>query len=279
MDASIGSPTSNSITTVSSDTVTNNPLAPFVIEGFEQLNKWKECLVDATAPKRMVFEHNRKRAAGNGFPSSIEIGDTFGLTEHEVSALFGWTTGDYRFINPIARGEETVEFEDYPFLPTQLTKAKCRLHRNDVLPYVQVLNSALSKLPLLVSSQVLWRGHRRKLLETSVGSKVVMKGFTSVSRDRDNALAFCVKANEGRSNRRTLLAFLDHHSSRCIAKFSARKDEMEVMFPLDSTFEVVCEPEGTSEKDKQAVREAVERLRKELPDAEIDLVYLKEVRA
>ena len=39
------------------------------------------------------------------------------------------------------------------------------------------------------------------------------------------------------------------------------------------------EPEHSSvEEDKQAVKEAVERLRKDMPDAEIDLVYLKEVK-
>ena len=268
----------SSVASVGSGTaVANDPLTPLIIEAFEKLDKWKGCLLDA-APSRMVFEHNRKRAAGNGFPSSIEIGKRFGLTDHEISALFGWTTGDYRFLNPIARGGDTVDFEDYPFLPTKLVKATCRLHRDDVMPYVHVLNSALLKLPPLVNSKLLWRGHRRRLSQKSIGSRVVMKGFTSVSRDRDNALAFCVKANEGRSNQRTLLAFLENHSSRCIAKFSARKDEMEVMFPLNTTFEVVAEPEDSSKEDKKAVDEAVERLRNDLPDAEIDLVYLKEVQ-
>ena len=204
---------------------------------------------------------------------------------HEIAAIFGWTTGDYRFINPIARGEPIVVFEDYPFLPDQLTKASCRLHRNDVLPYIRVLNSALLKLPPLVvssSSQILlWRGHRRKLPKNVVGSKILMKGFTSVTRDRDTALEFCIKSSEGRSNQRTLLAFVEHSTSRCVAKFSARKDEMEVLFPLDTTFEVVEEPDPENscvEEDKQAVKEAVERLRKDIPDAEIDLVYLKEIK-
>ena len=107
----------SSVASVGSGTaVASDPLTPLIIEAFEKLDKWKGCLLDA-APSRMVFEHNRKRAAGNGFPSSIEIGKKFGLTDHEISALFGWTTGDYRFLNPIARGGDTVDFEDYPFLP------------------------------------------------------------------------------------------------------------------------------------------------------------------
>lgn len=293
MDASIT--TANTVSVSSSvDAITSNTpqLPSFIIEGFEKLDKWKECLLvastsSATPPKRMVFEHNRKRAANNGFPSSIEIGTkSYGLTVHEVAALFGWTTGDYRFLNPIARGEQTVVFDDYPFLPNQLTKASCRLHRDDVLPYIHILNSALLKLPPLVSStQILWRGHRRKLLQKkTLGSKILMKGFTSVTRDRDTALEFCIKSNEGRSKQRTLLAFVQHSTSRCISKFSARKDEMEVLFPLDTTFEVVAEPHhdehsssSSVEEDKQAVKEAVERLRKDMPDAEIDLVYLKEI--
>eukprot|EP00568_Trieres_chinensis_P005693 CAMPEP_0183291192 /NCGR_PEP_ID=MMETSP0160_2-20130417/690_1 /TAXON_ID=2839 ORGANISM="Odontella Sinensis, Strain Grunow 1884" /NCGR_SAMPLE_ID=MMETSP0160_2 /ASSEMBLY_ACC=CAM_ASM_000250 /LENGTH=261 /DNA_ID=CAMNT_0025451957 /DNA_START=45 /DNA_END=830 /DNA_ORIENTATION=- len=247
---------------------TSDPIGPSIIEAFETLDKWKGCRVDG-APKRMVYEHNRSRAAGSGFPSCMELGLSRGLSEHEVASLFGWTTGDYRW--------ETVEFEDYPFLPNKMTKVKCHLTRDDVMPYVHVLGSALSKLPPLLSTQTLWRGHRRKLDSTDVGGIVILKGFTSVTRDRDTASEFVTKANEGRSGERTLLAFLDHKSSRCIAKFSALNNEMEVMFPLDTTFEIVSPPEGGSGEDQKAVEAAVRRLQKEMPEAEIDLVYLKEI--
>ena len=72
LDASLLSlSTMSSVASVGSGTaVANDPLTPLIIEAFEKLDKWKGCLLDA-APSRMVFEHNRKRAAGNGFPSSI----------------------------------------------------------------------------------------------------------------------------------------------------------------------------------------------------------------
>mmetsp|Transcript_12843 Transcript_12843/g.17194 ORF Transcript_12843/g.17194 Transcript_12843/m.17194 type:complete len:294 (+) Transcript_12843:114-995(+) len=257
------------------------PLPSQYIEEFEKLNKWKGCLIDG-APERFVYAHNRARAAGSGFPTSLAMGLDQGLTEHEVAAIFGWSTGDYRMINPIARGQSEVAFEDYPFLPNKLTKATCVLSRDDVIPYVHVLSSALSKLPPLANNaQRLWRGHRR-YINAEVGSTIVLRGFTSVTRDRDNALAFAAKPNEGTSSQRTLISFVEHFSGRCISKLSARRDEMEVMFPLDTTFEVVPRPDYDDDDDDSddisAVLAAKERLKKTIPDVDINLVYLKEVK-
>ena len=146
------------------------------------------------------------------------------------------------------------------------------------MPYIDVLSSALHKLPAMTAArQILWRGHRRPLEQTTVGTTFVLKGFSSVSRDRDNALSFAEKTNEGRSSKRTLLAVMEHSSSRCLAKLSARKDEVEVIFPLDTTFEVIAPPPDRMEQDHFAVQAAAERLRKVIPDAEIELVYIREV--
>lgn len=108
-------------------------------------------------------------------------------------------------VNPIARGLDEVEFDDYPLLP-KLTKATCKLNKADVLPYVRVLSSALTKLPALVGTERLWRGHRRSV-SYELGSIITLNGFTSVSRDRTAAIEFAAKANEGRSAQRTLLVF------------------------------------------------------------------------
>jgi len=224
----------------------------------------------------MVYEHNRSRAASTGFPSRLIIGSNLGLTDHETAAIFGWTTGDYRLVNPIARGSQEVEFEDYPFLPNKTTKAKCRLSREDVIPYALFLSSALSKLPALPSQQMLWRGHRRRV-NNKVGNVIAMKGFTSATRDRENALEFTVKSNEGSSDKRTLLGILEHPSGRCISKISARSDEMEVLFPTNTSFEVVGPPVDTEKEDRLAVQKAEEKLREKMPFAEIDLVYVREV--
>mmetsp|Transcript_10912 Transcript_10912/g.16090 ORF Transcript_10912/g.16090 Transcript_10912/m.16090 type:complete len:262 (-) Transcript_10912:261-1046(-) len=246
------------------------------IEGFKKLDKWKES-PDAQVPQHFVYEHNRKRASNMGFPSRFQVGLSLNLTEHQVAAVFGWTTGDYRFLNPIARGQQQVEFEDYPFLPSNLTKMTFRLDRDDVLPYVNVLESALLKLTSSIPrKQRLWRGHRR-LVSRDLGSTVVLNGFTSATRDREKALSFVEKADEGKSNQRTLLAFDYHFSSRCISRISARRDEMEVLFPIDSTFEVVKAPEHDLEHDLEVVEAAITRFQKTMPNAKINLLYLKEV--
>jgi hypothetical protein len=251
-------------------------LDPQTIKAYEALDKWKGC-ASSDAPVRLVYKHNRSRAAGAGFPTRLTIGSNLGLSDHETAAIFGWTTGDYRLLNPIARGSTVAEFDEYPFLPQDMAKVTCKLTREDVLPYIRVLNSALSKLPPLSSQQRLWRGHRRKLMPSSVGSIVRMKGFTSVTRDRDNALDFVTKSNEGRSKQRTLIGVLDHSSGKCISKLSARPGEMEVLFSADTTFEVVDPPGDTGSDDLKAVQSAAERMRENIPGADIDLIYIREV--
>jgi len=142
-----------------------------------------------------------------------------------------------------------------------------------------VLHSALSKLPDLPSRhQRLWRGHRRKVTPSpTIGDIVTMEGFVSVTRDRESALEFATKANEGRSNERTLVAFLEHSSAKCVAKLSARSGETEALFPPGAMFEVVEPPGDTADEDGMAVRRAVERMRQNVPGADIDLVYVREV--
>ena len=252
------------------------------IDAYERLDKWKRCVSDgspgvAELPQRLVYKHNRSRAAGTGFPTRLAVGKKAGLTDHETAAIFGWTTGDYRLLNPIARGQDAVEFDEYPFLPTKLTKVKCKLTREEVMPYVHVLSTALSKMPALSSQKMrLWRGHRRLIRPSKVGSIIAMRGFTSVTRDREKALEFATKSNEGRSSKRTLVGILEHSNARALSKISARSDEVELLFPLETTFEVVDPPEEASD-DLRAVQRAAESMRADQPDAEIELVYVREV--
>ena len=195
--------------------------------------------------------------------------------------MFGWTTGDYRLINPIARDVEArvVEFDEYPFLPQDTVKVKCQLAREDVLPYIRVLQSALSRLPALQERQRLWRGHRRQLCNTRPGSMIRLEGFTSTTRDRDRALEFATKANEGRSQKRTLMCILQHENAKCISKLSARREEGEVLFSPGTILEVVDPPGDTYKDDADAVQRAVERMRKldSMSEAMIELIYTKEV--
>ncbi|CAE8592984.1 unnamed protein product [Polarella glacialis] len=244
------------------------------IEVFERLDKWKRC--DREVGEFLVCQQNTSRAKYNGFPSTLEVGIAQGLTSHEVAALFGWTTGDFRFINPIARGLQEVTFEDYP---NAATKVLCSLTRHEVLPYVQLISSALRKLPAC-PGQRLWRGHRRAV-PSELGTVLVLRGFTSASYDRDESIRFAAQVNAGKSVKRTLIAFEEHFSGRSIAKLSARRREAEVLFPLDTRFQVVAGPVA-SEADSDelsAVQSAVEEMRATLPEADIRIVYLREVSA
>lgn len=247
------------------------------LEGFEALNKWKSCEREGVG-ECLVYKHNRTRAANEGFPSRLEVGNAQGLTDQEVAAVLGWTTGDFRFINPIARGQDEVEFEEY--FGTEDASgsktAKCRLTQQEVLPYVQVLNHTLLKMPAVDSSQRLWRGHRRPI-PAEVGTVIMLRGFTSVSNFVDEAVGFVGRANLGKSPKRTILAFQQHRGGRGISKLSARRQEAEVLFPLNSCFEVVAGDADTIAADDKVAREAEALLRKELPEAEIRIVYLKEV--
>lgn len=247
------------------------------LEGFESLDKWKRCEREGVG-ECLVYKHNRTRAANEGFPSRLEVGKAEGLTDHEVAAVLGWTTGDFRFINPIARGEDDVEFEEY-FGTADASgskTSKCRLTREEVLPYVQVLNHTLLKMPAAAGSQRLWRGHRRPV-PAPVGTVIMLRGFTSVSNNSDEAVGFVSRANLGKSPKRTILAFQQHRGGRAISKLSARRQEAEVLFPLNSCFEVVAEDENTSAADEKLAREAEATLQKELPEAEVRIVYLREV--
>ncbi|CAE7253768.1 unnamed protein product [Symbiodinium microadriaticum] len=246
------------------------PAAPELevnVRAFELLDKWKNC--DRTVGQSLVYAQNKLRAENEGFPSIMEVGRGMGLTQHEVAAVLGWTTGDFRLINPIARGQEEVEFEDFP----RGQRTMCRLSRVDVMPYVQVLHGAVQKLPALSSTQPLYRGHRREVA-LPVGSVVLLPGFTSTSYDMDGAVAFAKQANQGRSAKRTLLVIQESFSGRLIAKLSARKYEAEVLFPIDTTFKVV---ETSTSPATEAAANATEELRRSMSEAEIRVVCLCEV--
>ena len=108
---------------------------------------------------------------------------------------------------------------------------------------------------------------------------VSLQGFISTTRDREKALEFATKSNEGRSQRRTLLCILQHHNAKCISKLSARRQEGEVLFSSGTVLEVVDPPGDTFQEDIQAVKRATERMRESgsMPEATIDLIYVREV--
>lgn len=239
-----------------------------VVEAFERLDKWRGC--ERNIGQHLVCKENIKRAKYSGFPSSLELAEQAGLTQQEAAALFGWSTGDFRFVNQVARGAPEAVFDDYP----QGQKATCRLSRAEVEPYVAMVSTALRKLPA-ECPQRLWRGHRRPL-STDLAAIVTLDGFASFAQDRDEALKFVKQANAGTSSQRTVLVVESHHSGRSISRFSARRQEAEVLFPLGCRFRVVEPPPEAADQDAGAVEAALAELRTALPDATIDVVHLQE---
>eukprot|EP00413_Alexandrium_margalefii_P038317 CAMPEP_0204599340 /NCGR_PEP_ID=MMETSP0661-20131031/54769_1 /ASSEMBLY_ACC=CAM_ASM_000606 /TAXON_ID=109239 /ORGANISM="Alexandrium margalefi, Strain AMGDE01CS-322" /LENGTH=257 /DNA_ID=CAMNT_0051610055 /DNA_START=127 /DNA_END=900 /DNA_ORIENTATION=- len=244
------------------------------IKAFEQLNKWSRCDHDIGA--FMVYGQHLQRAENTGFPSVLEFGKEVGLTSHQVAALLGWTTGDFRFVNPIARGAAEVSFEEY----SSGSKALCRLTKDEVVPYVNVISSALHVLPRVLAGQRLWRGHRMPI-SGELGAVFTLRGFTSATYDRDEALRFAAQVTDpAAASQRTLIAIEGHCSGRSIAKFSARRGELEVLFPLDRHFQVLPRPDGVKvDEDERAVQNVVQGMRGSLPEAEVCIVYVREVDA
>ena len=150
------------------------------------------------------------------------------------------------------------------------------LTRDQVLPYIEILKVALSKLPS--DGQRAWRGHKRHLPK-EIGAKIALEGFTSATMDRDLALEFCTKMDGGKSScsDRTLICILSSTSGKSISKFSARPEEMEMIFPPDTIFEVVNPPEDTFGDDQQAAQAATRKLQQDSPEATIEMVYVIQV--
>eukprot|EP00929_Paragymnodinium_shiwhaense_P027668 TRINITY_DN16194_c0_g1_i11.p1 TRINITY_DN16194_c0_g1~~TRINITY_DN16194_c0_g1_i11.p1 ORF type:complete len:295 (-),score=48.27 TRINITY_DN16194_c0_g1_i11:396-1280(-) len=241
---------------------------------FERLDKWKRCERPGVG-SCLVYDANLSRARFDGFPSALENGQQWGLTTHEVAAVFGWSTGDYRFVNPIARGASEVRFEDYP---SGSEPAMCALTREEVSPYIYFLSSALRKLPSDVSSNWMWRGHHRRI-DGGPGSVVVFEGFTSASFNRDEAVKFAIKDPvPEKSHTRTLLVFQETCTGKLISKLSARRREAEVLFPIGAAFEVMPPPSDSERSaDEAAANEAQQAMRKHIDDAEVHVVYLREL--
>ena len=221
--------------------------------------------------------------------------DRRGLSPPQVAALFGWTTGDFRFVNPVARGADGVSFDELPpgfgFAPV-----RCSLTRREVLPYVAVLVSALQALPAPVRLGArVWRGHARAV-PAECGQILLLPGFTSCSYSADEAIRFATQHYSPlKCGARSLLVIDEHSSGRDVRAFSARRREAEVLFPADTAFEVLTrlkvqvDDEHSSSSSQQAssaalapdvraaLRDALREMRRASPAAELEVVHLREV--
>uniref|UniRef100_A0A7S2I4Y3 NAD(+)--protein-arginine ADP-ribosyltransferase n=1 Tax=Alexandrium andersonii TaxID=327968 RepID=A0A7S2I4Y3_9DINO len=219
------------------------------VEDFEKLDKYAHC--SGKVDPYMVYQRNLDLT-----PKAVrDAGVAAGLSAQETVAIFGWTLGDFEFINKVAWGADNVTFGVEPF-----GYPHCTLYKAEVAPYIEVLVSALKKLPPAAPG-TLWRGSKRTLGRLG---KVIKGGFDSTSRSFGSALNF-VKNSGG-----SLWAVESHSSGKDISMFSDKPAEGEVLFPAGSELDVVdCSPAVVTDEIRQKVRAA------ETPAAPIDIICLK----
>lgn len=229
------------------------------VEGFEELDKYAHCNGEVDGYNDYMVYSRNLALAGKGV---LTAGQEAGLIQQETVAIFGWSLGDFEFINKIAWGADEVKFGVEPFgYPT------CTLYKSEVWPYIEVLGSGLQKLPSAPPA-TLWRGS--KMTAEELG-KVITGGFSATSFDFGAAFNF-VKRSGG-----SLWAIESHTSGKDISTFSDRPAEGEVLFPAGSRLEIVeCAPTTVDDARQQMVKEAEEELQRHDPTKKIDIICIKE---
>jgi len=217
----------------------------------------------------MVYERNLKNAAE--YPREIlQAGQKAGLTQVETVAIYGWSLAEYEYINPIAWGKDEADLWIYP-----AHQYKCSLSKAEVWPEIEVLNSALSKLPPAEPlGATLWRGSKQSAEE--LGNEII-GGYSSTSRVFDEAFNF-VQSKGG-----SLWAVESHTSGKDITVFTEAgqpfvKSEDEVLFAAGSRLGVVqCSSSTIDAEKQQKIDTARGHLARE--GKTIDIICLKELPA
>jgi len=223
------------------------------IDAFENLDLNVNC--DPSRAPYNLYQSNLRGA--RSFWPVLQNGQQAGLTEQETVAIFGWTWRDYLLINPIAWGADEVQAPGYLFFGTH--ESLCTLYKADVLPAMEVLNSALNKLPP-VQNVTLWRGSPQSADELG---DVITGGFSSTSPNLVRALGFA-----GQS----LWVIESFTSGKDITNFSVVGYEEEVLFPMGSRFEVVeCSPTTMN-----ATQQKIEEIDRTDAWRALDIICMKE---
>lgn len=208
-------------------------------DGFESMDLTVNCNPAREPYNLYQYDHDHAEDAG-----VLEKGMHAGLTEQETVAIFGYTLQDYELLNPIAWGKDEVLYE--------FSTGSCTLYKADMWPEIEVLNSALSKLPPAQPlNATLWRVSGQSAEE--LGS-VITGGYSSTSRDFNHTLAFARAYSPYTGGYPSLWAIESHTSGRDISEFSDYPNEQEVLFPMGSRLEVVdCAPNTITAAMQQAI--------------------------
>lgn len=205
-------------------------------QAFKELDRNINCEREKHEPFR-IFDQRFKSAKYNKMDQDVSLksaDNPLSLTDLELAALHGWTTGDYMFVNDIARGMNESTFDVFNFRAKGY-KNKCTLTKDQVQPYVEILSDALAKLKGY--NGTLWRGSSRP-----VGQDEIMElpGFSAFSLSMDSALGFIVdSACKSRSVKKTLFKVEKSSGGKSMMSFSTSMDEGEVLFDRNTRFRIV----------------------------------------
>jgi len=237
------------------------------VEDFKKLDKHMHCQGPDPGPYK-VYQMNL--ASMQQIPSILRAGQKAGLNQLDTVAIYGWSLAEYEYINPIAWGKDEASLWIYP-----AHQYKCSLSKAEVWPEIEVLNSALSKLPPAEPlGGTLWRGSGQSAKQ--LGNEIV-GGYSSTSRVFDEAFNFV--RNKGGS----LWAVESHTSGKDITPFTYAgqpfvQSEDEVLFAAGSRLGVVQCSSSTFDAGK---RQKIASANRQLARAgkTIDIICLKELPA
>jgi len=237
------------------------------VEDFKKLDKHMHCKGPDPGPY-MVYQRNLESM--QGIPSILRAGQKAGLNQLDTVAIYGWSLAEFEYINPIAWGKDEADLWIYP-----AHQYKCSLSKAEVWPEIEVLNSALSKLPPAKPlGGTLWRGSGQSAKQ--LGNEIV-GGYSSTSRVFDEAFNF-VRTKGG-----SLWAVESHTSGKDITPFTYAgqpfvQSEDEVLFAAGSRLGVVQCSSSTIDAEKhQKIDTANRQLARQ--GKTIDIICLKELPA
>lgn len=147
--------------------------------------------------------------AGSELDSWVENKD--GLTEAEQMAIYQFTLGAYRIINPALAKDEL----------STLTNCEQRL--------IRLIDSGLKKIP--DEEVVVYRGTSSRHFKPDKNGILTLKGYSSTSISKEEAEAFIRYSDAG-------LMILTVKSGKSIAAYSNRPSEDEILLARDTKIKI-----------------------------------------
>lgn len=162
------------------------------------------------------------------------------LSDAEAAAVFGYTTGDFTFLNGFARGAKQMVIQK-PFPAVK---------KSAMMPYLEMLDTALTKLPVYGGAP-LWRGTQLPdavLAECVPGGTFSDPAYLSTTKFEKIATG----GMAGRSSPH-ILKIVSWFNAKDVAALSNQPQEGEVLFPRGTKFKVLNVEDTPKQKIKKVI--------------------------